>query len=194
MIDKHNKLIANQILATESGVNPMALFVLNEHNRLFVLFQNLAGGWMQPFELGIQLTSMVTTKNKEDYSELFAIDLKEQLRYIWQNPSDGDDQPTDWNNYKIELPIQKIECIPSYGTELTIIDQNQARVTNQTVEISASELTTVTIDGVPHVVGPNLSVTSQTDATGKITLYTRTNSLSLFSALFQFELNRHFFT
>ncbi|MCH9651890.1 MAG: hypothetical protein K0U98_26920 [Deltaproteobacteria bacterium] len=170
------KTVCAQILALSAGQSPLRLLYLNSHQELGVLHRQ-GEGWSDPFTLGTQFQSITTAQDSQGLSEIFGLDLSDQLWRMEEQSSKSDD-PSSWRREPIDLPVDQISEVPSFATEITILSDQGNRLPNHPITLYAGEVIEVLIGGKSLVLGPKTGVTVSTDARSVVTAYTRAEALN----------------
>jgi hypothetical protein len=92
--------------------------------------------------------------------------LKDATSGVWQETPLLVDNPSE---------LTRVTC---YGTKLRVLDEYGVARANVSVTVSASVLSSVRLNQAAVFIGPSVSVTTQTDEDGSVTLLDRVDSLT----------------
>lgn len=170
-------------LAMTAGRHPdgrLEIWWLNKNGILSFVEQKPAGGWGQPIALQKQIGEMTAWRNPVSGEiDLFTIDQDHSLTHLAQ-----DRTTTLWSARSILLPVDEsdltktVEC-NAYTTQITLSDADGAPLANQTVKISASSLSLVSVDGSHFFVDQSGQVaTVETNALGMFSVATAAKGLA----------------
>ncbi|MEM9554030.1 MAG: hypothetical protein AAGC60_07210 [Acidobacteriota bacterium] len=123
---------------------------------------------------GLQASAdaLTVTRDAQGVSEVFAVGADGNLVQVWQ------DSTTDWHARPITLAFDgELVDIPSYSTEITVLDSSGNSMPGQALALSAAEFLDATVNGVPTRLGPTRQTGAQTNAAGRITVTTPTGTL-----------------
>lgn len=134
--------------------------------------------WSPLTLLGSDLQSsahgLTVCRDSQGYTQCFAVDRNGNLMHFWQ------DSTTDWKVEPIVINYEgDLREVPSYSTEVTVLDSTGSPVPGQNLQVSASQYLNVVINGVPDSIGPERSSPCATNSAGRITVVTPTGTLGI---------------
>ncbi|WP_426435847.1 hypothetical protein [Bradyrhizobium genosp. P] len=170
-------------LAMAAGRHPdgrLEVWWLNDNGVLSFVEEKPAGGWRHPIALQKQIGEMTAWRNPVSGEiDLFTVDEDHSLTHLAQ-----DKTTTLWSARSILLPVdahdlnKTVEC-DAYTTQIVLSDADGVPLANQTVEISASSLCLVSIDGSHFFVDQSgQAATVETNALGMLSVATVAEGLA----------------
>jgi len=118
-----------------------------------------------PLDIGFQL--LFTDANPQDSTSFFAVDVEDT---IWSYVLDPVAQT--WTSSKAQMPSSESYNIPTYRTQVTVVDANGNPAPDLQLTVVADSLSAIIVQGTFLPVGPNLPASVTTNATGQVTLTT----------------------
>jgi len=175
-------LTATALVVTDEGATPMAIFALDERNRVNVIDRGGASGWLPPFNLQLVCASLAAGAGPQGQSELYAWIPGKGLYRKWRSPAIRGDAPGPgpWSEEPILYRAVNSRMVrqKTYATTIAVYDSNGAPMTNRDVNLRASQIVSVTAAGQIVLLGPDHDTILQTDAAGRIRLTAPASSLS----------------
>ncbi|WP_050401038.1 hypothetical protein [Bradyrhizobium embrapense] len=170
-------------LAMAAGRHPdgrLEIWWLTSNGILSFVEEKPAGGWGHPIALQKQIGEMTAWRNPVSGEiDLFTVDEDHSLTHLAQ-----DKTTTLWSARSILLPVdahdltKTVEC-DAYTTQITLNDADGFPLANQTVKISASSLSLVSIDGSHYFVDQSgQAATVETNALGMLSVATVAKGLA----------------
>lgn len=160
---------------------PLQFFGVSTSGGLYVSNQQLpqedAGiTWsaLVPLGDGLQSTpgSFTLCRDDQGVTHCFCATVDGQLLHVWQ------DATTSWHAAPINVPYEgELLDFASYSTEITVLDETGAPLPAQGLLVSASDYLSVTVNGQIGTIGPDRSISCQTNGLGRITIASPTTDL-----------------
>jgi hypothetical protein len=176
-------LTATSIVVADDGATPMAIFALDEKNRLNLIDRGGASAWLPPFNLQLVCSTLAAVAGPQGQSELYAWLPGKGLYRKWRSPVvPGDDTPGPgpWSEEPVRYRAVNSRMVQqrTYATTIAVYDANGAPMTNRDVNLRASQFVSATAAGEVVLLGPDQDTMVGTDATGRIRLTAPASSLA----------------
>lgn len=151
------------------------VWTLLQNGDLNVVQRNADQVWQTPLTLrrGVQAIAPIEGDDHTHTSVLVVYSdfrasfvLKDATSGVWQETPLLVDNPSE---------LTRVTC---YGTKLRVLDEYGVARANVSVTVSASVLSSVRLNRAAVFIGPSVSVTTQTDEDGSVTLLDRVDSLT----------------
>ncbi len=186
-IDGTERIVPKQLLPVDAEAMPLTLYLLDEQNRLFTTKRQAsqASGeleWMPPLPLGFAFSYVAGGLNEDGYAQVFGLSAKpgaeNRLECIFKSPPiEGEEMAPGWQWTTVDVPVETLESLPVYGTELTVCDAEHRPLSETEIWISATELVDVEINYRHEYLGTRRWLPVTTDRAGRVSFLARTRSL-----------------
>ncbi|HEX8160649.1 MAG TPA: hypothetical protein VF538_02020 [Pyrinomonadaceae bacterium] len=133
-------------------------------------------GWSTLFPLGNPVPNSIFAvgRNDDGYSEAYSVTNDNRLYRFWQNPT-----TTQWYNYEILLKESgEMASVPTHSVEVTALDYGGLARPDVNVQIKASTLIPMRINGLYYIASEFKTVTLKTNPTGTLAIDIGATSLT----------------
>jgi hypothetical protein len=148
----------------------VALWAMASPNRLYYIYGEKSGSsykWNSPILFDKSVAHLAPLRVRTRLAnELFVVTSDLNVVHHWQDP-----KTTLWQNRTIRTPKgDYLNNIPTFTTHLQIEDDNANPMAGAKVELTASEWTYVTVNGLVYSLDLDTPVEVTTDETGALTV------------------------
>ncbi len=167
---------AKQIINGRYANGTLEAWVLAKDGNLYFTQEQENEGWIEPYPLDKEIGQITAWRNPHSNAiDLFTVNIDNELHHLWQDLT-----TTRWKNHQIMLGgVNNSIEYDSYTSQMTITDNQGFPLADKTVQVSASELTMVTINGNKYFVDAGTDVAHvKTDAMGSIVIINKVNSMT----------------
>lgn len=197
ILDKVEEAEYTQIAAPDIAPNIQHLVVAEAANgsaSVWALLQNgdlnivkrtdAQASWGNPLLLRRGVQEIASVHGNENITtSLLVVYTNSQATFLWREPREG-----VWNESPLLVKnpgeATKVTC---YGTSLRLLDGGGIPKPGVKVIVSASVLSSVILNGNAVFIGPSVSVETQTDVNGSISIFDRVRSLT--PAVYRFTVD-----
>jgi len=163
--------------ATVNGRGESEVFVVGAEQVVHHLRRSAESetGWSNVLPLVPHVAQIAAGRNAEGYSVLFGAGPGSgSLIQVWQKPD-----TTGWAQEPVALQgLADVQSIPSFTSEITVLDRAGQPSPNQPVRIWSPDLVKLTINGATHWVDAHRPAETLTNATGKVSVVAMAETLS----------------
>ncbi|MCU0549749.1 MAG: hypothetical protein MUC48_10425 [Leptolyngbya sp. Prado105] len=140
-------------------------------------------GWSAPLRLRQDVQEIAPIQGDEHTTtSLLIVYTNSRASYLWQDAGTG-----VWQETPILVADSgELTRVPCYGTSLRVLDDAGMPQPNRKVTVSASVLCSVVLNSETVFVSPNVSIETETDANGAVSLFDAVRSLT--PALYRFSI------
>ena len=145
----------------------MEIFALDITNKLWSTIQDnrVLGGWTVLVDLGIQVANFTIQRNKEQLNEIFGVGSTGYITWLRQDDAD------DWNKDQIEVVSQSQVALKNiYRCSLNITNYGEIPPVLTPIEITAETTTSIYINDLDYIVGPNNPIYALPNSMGTVAL------------------------
>lgn len=161
--------------------NFLEVFAIGEDGKLYHSSQQAATGtaqnWSAFFPLGNATGNSIFTlaRSAQGYSEAYTVTNSNKLIRYWQNP-----ETAQWFTAPIEIErtAESVVSVPTHALEITVLDTDGVPQPNAQVELAATFLTNLSVNGLSYQASLTDTINVNTDTTGKLIINQRANSLA----------------
>lgn len=163
----------------------LAFFALTTDGRLFhssreviVAGDSTTLGWSSLVEiaegLAVGENNLTVSQNDQGIASCFASNDRGVIMRFLQ------DANGNWQTTPVTFPSldSDVTPFPSYGTEITVLDDNEQAIPGHLLRITASDYQSVEINGTKVQIGPEKSYACPTNSAGRITIMAATAALA----------------
>ncbi len=165
-----------RLIATDAGVEPLLLFVLDGRARLSVLRADAEVPFQfhGPLPIASQVGTVVAGHGGRRRAELMVADGAGNPRVLWHQ---GRGETSSWLEHAASLPAESLDRFDTYTTELTVLDDKGSLQAAQEVELGASRQIKIHHAGASHWIGPDAWLRLRTSFDGRLTIVLPTGGL-----------------
>ena len=165
-----------RLVATDEGVEPLLLFVLDVQGRLSVLRADaeVPFRFHGPLPIASQVGAVVAGHGGRRRAELMVADGDGNPRVLWHQ---GSGETSNWLEHGVSLPAESLDRFDTYTTELTVLDDKGSAQVAQEVELGASRQIKIHHAGASHWIGPDAWLRLRTSFDGRLTIVLPTGGL-----------------
>jgi hypothetical protein len=158
--------------------------LLNNGDLNIVKRADAKANWSNPLLLRRDVQEIAPVHGNENITtSLLVVYKNSEATFLWQDPQHGvwQESPLLVKNPE---EVTKVTC---YGTTLRLLGDGGIPISNRKVTVSASVLSSVVLNNKAEFIGPSVSVETQTDFNGSISIFDRVRSLT--PALYRFTVD-----
>jgi hypothetical protein len=176
--------VQDLVVAEAANGSATVWALLNNGDLNIVKRADAKANWSNPLLLRHDVQEIAPVHGNENITtSLLVVYKNSEATFLWQDPQQG-----VWQESQLLVKnpeeVTKVTC---YGTILRVLGDGGIPKPGVKVTVSASVLSSVVLNNKAEFIGPSVSVVTQTDFNGSISIFDRVRSLT--PALYRFTVD-----